>query len=347
MKVEIHNITRCGFFERAGQRELFGTLSSWANNLHTWVSSRPNVALTITNQDQDQDRPGTFCAGTSLVHNGLGIILWHAMPSTEKGVAYISETSKPGCVQAKETDIGDGNIPGWPSYFWLDIRRKLILSLQPTGRIKNRTTGLSECRDYLKGWLSIRSPFVHNRTVTETSAGLTTEITWRESPNHQPRTDLIAHFDSKPVTAAPALDVIRQRFSDIRKLVYSVQINQSLPVGKSHLNEILGAFGYLDLTPPATDYLSFRWETDWQPTLDQLDILIARAATSSGYARKERQAVRMRNEQTLYWLDKSYVREEVAIENHLETKLHWTVDDLSEAMKTVSPMINNWLEHGN
>lgn len=90
MKVEIHKITRCGFFERSEQQERFGGLQSWATDLHSWIGSRKSVAATTTNQEQEQNQPSTFCAGTTLAHNGLGMILWHATPSTEKGVAYIS-----------------------------------------------------------------------------------------------------------------------------------------------------------------------------------------------------------------------------------------------------------------
>ena len=345
MKVEIHKITRCGFFELAGQRELFGGLQSWATDLHNWIGSRKSVAATVTDQGQDHDRPSTFCAGTALVQNGLGMILWHAMPSTEKGVAFISETSKPGSVQAKETNIGPGNIPGWPTYFWLDHGRQLIVSLQPTGRIRNRTTGFAECRDYLRGWLRISSPFVHKQNIIASANEASFDLAWRETPNHPPRADLYVHFDSKPVTTAPALDIIRQRYSEIRKLVYAVQISRSLPVEKTRLEKIFDVLGYPEITAPATDHLSFRWETDWQPTLDELNSLIDRANGSTDIARKERQAVRMRNEQKLYWLDKSYVKEEVTIDEHLETKLHWTVEDLTEAIAAVSPEINGWLKH--
>lgn len=153
------------------------------------------------------------------------------------------------------------------------------------------------------------------------------------------------HFDTKPMTTAPALDIIRDRCSDIRKLVYAVQLNRSLAVEKTHLGKFFDVLGYPEIAAPATDHLSFRWETDWQPTLEQLNRLITRANGSTDIARKERQAVRMQNEQTLYWLDKSYIREHVSIDKELEEKLHWTVDDLNEAIEIVSPMVNNWLQH--
>jgi len=48
MRIELHQITRSGFYARGVDRALFGALRDWHADFHNWVQSRKNVSQTLT-----------------------------------------------------------------------------------------------------------------------------------------------------------------------------------------------------------------------------------------------------------------------------------------------------------
>lgn len=344
MKIDLHNITRCGFYEQGSARmPLFGDLSAWHNDFIKWVQGRQSVALTTTFQDQDAKSPMVYCAGTVQQGSGFGLILWHGVPATEKGIAYIKMDAPPGKVDAQEAQLDQNSIPGWPSYFWILPQQGLLARLQPTGKIRNRSTGLPACRDYLQGWLRSHSCYVERIARSDAPDGAEFEIAWRPTVVSASRTDLSVHFESQPLTTPCALDEIRRRHDEIRKLVHSVQINRALPADHNWLNQLMSVMGFDGFSSPETDRLSFRWDTDWRPELAELEMLISRQNVSGERDRRERQAVRLKGDPHLYWLDGGPVRDEVLLPDDLEHALHWSPQQLEQAWSTATSQVLGWL----
>lgn len=346
MKVELHQISRCGFYERGGnQSPLFGQLASWQQQLINWVQGRSNVALTTTFQGQDAQAPEVYCAGAIQSRDGFGLILWHGTPGTENGVAYINMNDLPGAVNVREVSLGANSIPGWPSYFWILPQQSLLACLRPTGKIRNLSTGLPECRRYLEGWLCTQSRYAVRVTNNDQADGAEFELAWRSTPDSASRTDVTVHVDTQPVTTPRSVDEIRSRYDQIRKLVHSVQIHRSLPADRSMLTRLMAVMGFDGISTPDTDRLAFRWESDWRPKLAELESLIARQNANNENGRKERQAVRLKGDSRLYWLDGGPVRDEVALPDNLEHSLHWSPQQLAQAWDVAAASVEDWLRY--
>lgn len=342
MKIEVHRITRCGFYQRGSKNPLFGALPEWHGEFNKWVQGRSSVSLTSTFQAQDLTSPTVFCAGSTSTSDGLGLILWHGVPSTEKGVAYIQENDQPGKVNVQEASLGANSIPGWASYYWILPQLNLLVCLQPAGKIRNRGNGLPDCRGYIHGWLRQHSDYVHCISRQDSPDGADFEIVWRSSPKDVGRSDLNVHFDSHPVTMPCAFDEMRLRCDEIRKLVHSVQLSRVLPRDWDVLTRLVALLGYEEYAPPETDHLNFRWESDWRPGMNELNALIARQSEQAIVGRKERQGVRFRGDSTVYWLDGGPLRDEIEVPQSLEDALHWSPKQLAQAWGYAEERISQW-----
>ena len=335
MRIELHQIARCGFYERAQPKPLFGHPSDWGATLPAWVRTRANVAATTT-FDAVEGQPTVYCAACVEEDEGFGLVLWHSMPATESGVAYIPMAASPNAVAASEERLPEHSIPGWPSYFWVLPAARRIVVLHPTGKIRNRGTGLPAVRDYLRAFLERFSPFVALADAGEPDPRADASraiLGWRAHPTHVPRNDLRVRFDTRPVEVPCVLDAIRQRCADIRKLIHSVQVTHALPVERARLEQLLSISGWS--TPyrtPEQDRLSFRWESDWQPSPDELDELIAEAQRRQPTPeRRDRAGVRFVGDDRVHWLDTESVRDEVLLPEPLENALTWSQEQLRQA----------------
>jgi hypothetical protein len=127
--------------------------------------------------------------------------------------------------------------------------------------------------------------------------------------------------------------VIRARVDDIRKIIHSSQVSRALPEERTRLEQALSIGGwYPGYKAPEQDRLSFRWESDWEPTVEELERLIqliGQRETAPG--RRVRTGVRLCGDPKTYWLDRASVVEEVDLPEALETASAWTPEQLQKA----------------
>lgn len=341
IKVELHKITSCGFYQRGKiAAPLFGHWHTWHNDFHQWVSQRTSVNNTST-FDSEAGAPNVFCAGSTRISTGLGLILWHGVPASEKGVAYILMNATPSHVTASEAALPHNSIPGWPSYFWLLLAKNLAVTLQSTSKIQNHSTGLPECRQFLEGYLARFHPFFQVRQEADQANGIERQIAWRANHKSPSRTDLAGQFVTPSLLLSCAFDEIRSKHADIRKLIHSMQTSCALPVDRAKLTQFMHHMGFDQYAAPDTDRLSFRWENDWQPTPAEFDYAIAQHEQSdTTLGRKERCPVRFKGDSQIYWLDGGPVRDEVALPDEQEQALHWSPVQMQQAWALVEATVN-------
>jgi hypothetical protein len=337
MKIELHNINACGFYQRASTTPLFGGLNEWVYEFYQWIHSRPNVASTTVFEGLD-----VYCAGCIPGLDGIGVKLWHGTPATESGVAYIDMSDLPGgSVTASEQPMPSNSIPGWPSFFWILPESHMIVTLQHTGRIRNRSTGIPQLRDYFEGYLKLFSPYVVFGTQHHSSDVFASEVTgYRPLNGTDAYSDLYLRMGTSPCELPSELEVIFSQSDRITKLVSTVQISRSLPLELGMLESALHTFGWGNYSAPAKDLINMHWETDWQPNSEELDGLIQgyRARCVSDL-KKERVGVRFRGEAGTHWLDTINAHAEVVLPEELEHALDWNGEQIQQAWQCAQGVV--------
>lgn len=331
MKIELHKIADCGFYERGASSPLFGRIDEWLPEFRRWVDDRSNIVATKLSDDQE-----VYCAGSVQSPSGFGLKLWNATPSTDSGVAYISMADAPdGRSLASEQDLPDNSIPGWPSFFWILPDAGVVVTLLHAGRIRNRGTAIPQLRDYLSSYMKAVSPYV-NREIQRDGRDVQESVIHGYQPlrGGVSRSDLFPRFSTTPVGLPPELDFIRAECMNIRKMVSSMTITRAVHGEVSMIERMLNAIAWDRFRSPEKDVIRMHWETDWEPSPDELEDTISRYCGRLGRdGCTERVGVKLKSDSRTYWFDSIYAADEVQLPNDLEGALDWNRDQFSRAWK--------------
>jgi hypothetical protein len=76
MKIELHTITACGFYQRGCKMPLFGIAREWLGDFVQWINQRINIVATKTFDPQGGEAEiyYIFCIGDGQ-QQGVGIAL--------------------------------------------------------------------------------------------------------------------------------------------------------------------------------------------------------------------------------------------------------------------------------
>jgi len=325
MKIEIHEITACGFYKRGDHQPLFGVISEWLTTFHGWIKNRPNVAATTTFSGEEST---IYCADMFLHADGFGIKLWHGTPATESGIAYISSGDRLGYTIAKERKIGKNSIPGWPSYFWIIPKENRIITLQHKGGIRNRSSGIPALRDYLLSYLTKISDFT---VFSDDNKKRKKIIGYKRTKSSNLHKNLTPFFKTSQLELPSNTNDLMEQCGSIRKLILSEQLSRKLPVEYSAWEEILKARAWQNFHAPKDQKLNFRIESDWQPFQDELSELIEQFSGNKDRNIKQRIGVRLLGCSTIHWLDTIYAQDQIDISKELENALDWNTKQFKQA----------------
>jgi len=321
--------------------------------LNDWVGSRPNVAATATFQDLESIPEQVLCSCcVQIPAIGFGLALWNKTPATEQGVAYIPMDARPGQFTASEQRFPNNSIPGWARYFWIDPARNMLVTLIPEGGIRNKNSGLPSARQYLQSFLHAFSPYAITRCSEDGQHFENREILgWRNDPTVSPDLTLAAFFKTNPLSLPGPLDQIRSLQPVIRKLVTSYAVTRDVPDLYSGWERALQFIGWDRYRAPEGDKLNFRFETDWQPTLNELEAEICAweeritqtfIGEGAGY---NRVGIKVRGESGTIWFDKARCIDEVDLGQELENALHWTPDQIISIIQSIQNKVDNLLTY--
>jgi hypothetical protein len=260
MKIELHKITECGFYERGSSAPLYGHIGEWLLAFSQWVHGCSNIVGTKLS-----DNHVLYCAGCVPTVSGFGLKLWIGSPSTDKGVAYISMRDAPdGMIAASEQDLPNNSIAGWPSFFWILPDSGLIVTLQHTGRIRNRSSAMPQFRDYLTVYLKSMSPYVV-RDIRNDGREVQDNVIqgYRPLRGGTTRPDLYSRIMTSSVELPSELDYMRSECVNIRKMVSSMQVSRTVPNEASIVERMLHMIAWDNFKSPAKDVIRMNWETDW------------------------------------------------------------------------------------
>jgi hypothetical protein len=331
MRIEIYRITKCGFYKKGDPEAKFAAALEMLSALQKWVNGRQRVEDTSTFESVDAVKK-VYCKTCFGNRHGYGIALWNSVPSTEKGVAYIRMNDKPGKVKAGEQEFPEDSIAGWPSYFWFTGDGEHIIALISKGGVQNRGSALPELRRYIKAFLQEYSSYVVRGDEVNQEYNLERQIMgWRESSQDEIDSNLIAKFTTTPLPMQPQLKKIRERVSDIRKLVYRVRLSRTTSQSKNLLKKVMVGLGMDRYTTPEKDTISAHWEVDWQPKIEELNSIMLQYSIqiAEGNA-SQRIGVRFSGDLKTYWFDHAVAKLEISLSESLEFALDWHEEDIKE-----------------
>jgi hypothetical protein len=119
LKVTAFEVARCGYFLPRKKIAEFGSLADCLSDFHAWTTGK-NLEDTLTFKVDGEDVQETYCfemQKSNKTGNYL-ITTWNKVPMVEGGVPTANGSAKVGKVDVALAKVANGNIPGYPSYFY-------------------------------------------------------------------------------------------------------------------------------------------------------------------------------------------------------------------------------------
>lgn len=212
----------CGFFKHGEDDPEFGALPETLNELHQWVDGK---ALRDTQTSGDGDTGEMipmycFDMNRSTETGDYFLTMFLEVPSTEGNVASVDPNDTVGDATITANEIRQGEIPGYPVYFWFLPDDDLLATVRVDTQSRN---GRKQLNRYMLDFLKYFSRYgVHSPGATERSRNI---IGYTErGGNADDAQSYYMRFNSSLVPVDGPIDEIRQRRPEIRKVVRKLYI---------------------------------------------------------------------------------------------------------------------------
>lgn len=214
VKLNFYNINSCGYYNSGNFR--FGKLGDILSDFHTWTKggSYKNLAETCTfsiNDARGECLP-VYCFDIAMSADGDDILLitWNETETLEAGMASVKGNDPVGNPNVETTEIPEGHIPGFPTYFWFSVSNNSFATIRAD---KSRLNGHVGLKMLLEGFLSKFSRYVVMDEDNEEVLG------YRENHNDPFLPTNAPRFWTSVKKIDGELDLIRGNVSKITKIL--------------------------------------------------------------------------------------------------------------------------------
>lgn len=305
LKVTAFEVARCGYFLPRKKIAEFGSLADCLSDFQTWSSGR-NLEDTLTFKVDGEDVQETYCfemQKAAKTGNYL-ITTWNKVPMVEGGVPTANGSAKVGKVDVALAKVANGNIPGYPSYFYFLPGSNAVFAMRPSWQPHNGHQGLIRM---MKGFLETASPYV---VIKPPQPNAEIEVLgFRNKGDTGAPRELLAHYESSLRKLAGRIDYLKKHQSLIRKIVIRNTLNTTVATEKSLMSSMLAKIGLMNHNS-RSEMISFGYEMQFTPTLPELNKLIEKYADDA--ENKEHIGFKLSsNSSEVVWLNHSYAKDEI------------------------------------
>ncbi|MET4163798.1 hypothetical protein ABIE61_003664 [Marinobacterium sp. MBR-111] len=303
-KVTFYDVERCGLYEYGSDDSTLGELSTFLNQLKSWVQrdgkSLDETCTYAIEESEDVDR--TFCY--DLVNNGVTgdfvLTTWNETPSYEGKVAAVKAKSKVGDAKVEFTKIPKDSIPGYATYFWFIPSKGVFATI----RFQHRLNGKKNLDKYFKEFISKFSDYV---VLSEDGDADFNIIGYSDSDDDEPM-NLHSHFRTAIVRKPGQIKYILSQRSNIRKIVRHNRLSPKLEESQEFWQKALLNLG-LKKQRKLNSEVNFSYEFSYSPTEKELKEMVSE--WEEGHDSKwDDIGFILKGEQVPRWLSNSLARDQ-------------------------------------
>ncbi len=276
IKLKFYQIERCGYFKYADDEQHLTNVSDTLDDLKDWISNKTLSETKTTNiLTAATERLPVYCVGVEKSINGTYLLVtWNEIASTNGSVASINkdEPIATASSHVEQTELPDGNIPGFATYFWF-IPEESILATIKFGHIENGHIGMNYL---IKGFLTRYSKYTVGRIIPieERENESTEEYEILGYGNStEPDNQLHPYFTSKLKKLAGKIDFIKRQRSDITKMIRKTTLSTTIANELSLFEKLMYKVG-MSNAPALNEEVELKYEIKTQPSSQELEDII-------------------------------------------------------------------------
>jgi hypothetical protein len=280
VKVTFYEIINCGYYAKNGSLE-FGNILTILDDIHNFVYSDDMfLARTrVFDESRFQDIDATYCY--ELYRNDSRedyiLVTWNETPTINGNLASINGQGQVGDSDINLTEIPDGYIPGYPTYFWFIPNRNLFATIQINSFKYN---GHRNMKRYFQSFLERFSRYVSVENTDNDNEDYEAYLNvgilgYADGSNSNLDNSIRPYFKTSLLRNSGQLEFIRCNRNRIRKLIHKDCIKFSIQNDVSIWQRLLQRVGIFDDIEDQEDApVKFRYEFDYKPSSSDLENII-------------------------------------------------------------------------
>ncbi|WP_295379517.1 hypothetical protein [uncultured Pseudacidovorax sp.] len=298
--ISLYKIKSCGFYKRGEKNNAqFGDLQELLSEVRRWGSTK-ELENTKTYEATENASLPAYLVDIRGEGNNWLLTLWNEIESTDGAIASIAGNARVGRADATLTELDEGAIPGYATYFWFLSDRNLLATV----RVNQRSAGHFQMNRFLQGFLEKFSSHV---VLGEENVDEEVNILGYREREGARITKFRPRFKSELLTKAGALDFLRERVLRISKIVQHGTLILNDRQERQLWQKMLDRFG---LTEPAVRPFEVKMNFDMDVdgvTEEEFDRIVEDWAEEDDPI--NRYGFRIRGDAETYWLDRQYVKD--------------------------------------
>lgn len=224
--ISLTKIDACGLYSMRRSKFEYGDISSVLADLAQWASNKP-LSLTKTYGDDDKLHP---CYLYDIYHDQGDwlIATWNETESSGDAVASVDGQALVGQASITSTSLPSNSIPGFPTYFWVLPKEKIVASI----KFEYRKTGIQELAHYIKSFLTYYSRYAVT-TPTNKGNNLAIEVCGYRQHSSAEILNLCPRFKLKEIHNLGEIDFIKTQVDSITKITNKTTLFVDVPLHKT------------------------------------------------------------------------------------------------------------------
>jgi hypothetical protein len=270
VKIQFYRITKCGYYKHGETAPDFGGVADILHQLSEWVS-RTGKALseTCTYELEDgEDSYRTFCFDIKRNQQTGDYVLvtWNETPTNEGRVVSVNGQQPVGNAEVSFTDLPEGSIPGYATYFWFVPSRNVFAAIRFHHTL---LIGKSNLERYLREYCAKFTSYV---VVEENEDGAKI---FGYSNNENDTQHLRAEFRSDLYNKPGQVEALRNSASEITKIIRKNRLRPQVALHRSVWQKMLEGLRVSQESRTLTADVKIKYEIPFRPTVEQFDGMVA------------------------------------------------------------------------
>lgn len=297
----LYRVRLCGFYDNDDEHQ-FATLAETMRSLLQWTKTLGSIGESSTYAiDEDADILRSFCIDLRDLGGGRYLLAtWNELPTVEEGVQVLQVDSQIGAADISAIEVDALSLPGYPAYFGIDTRKQRVVNI----KFEQRLNGSRQFQRFVHGYLSSASPWcVWDADDEERLVGYSDD----DEDDVEVADGVVSKFATAMCRVGGADDHIRERCTDIRKIIRRAVIEPEVELHKTFLDSAFEVAG-LPINNRLKAGINFQYEFKTRLTPDKLEAVIAQHENSPGDSWDDVGFVFAKESQKVHWLSGSVAR---------------------------------------
>lgn len=307
-KITVYNADYFGYYKRNESEPSFGTLKSIIEDLTDWASNKTLID-TKTWESDGEDTLNCYCFDIikSTQTGNYLVVTWNEVPSEDGNIQSVNPNGKVGELSVNMTELTEGYIPGYPSYFYIIPEEKIIFSVRPKDMSHSGKQGFEK---YLKNYTTFFSKYCV--FDTEKKAVIKYAIP-SECEETDQKEKLIPRVRITPKRIKDDIEKLTERVGEIRKLIRSNKFTNTHQEDSENSiwDRIFGIFGLPASAMVEESDSTYKIEIPVSLGKEDLNHIIDDYYHSD--SPDLRVGFKIKGEQSPIWLDGMYAKDEITL----------------------------------